>query len=156
LHRLDSAAPSRSARKVIVLLSDGEHNVPPPALTPRQAAQLSANKGIPIYTIDAGGDTDVDERTEPGTSAPAPAEIRASGIKSLQAVAQVTGGRYFRAHDTQTLLAVCQEIDRLERNQIQSFIYQRYWEGYPWVGLGSFVCWLAILVLETTVWHRLP
>src|SRR5260370_24250079 len=46
---------TKAKRKVMVLLSDGEHNVPPPALTPRQAAQLAANEGIPIYTIDAGG-----------------------------------------------------------------------------------------------------
>src|SRR5262249_26551214 len=58
LHRLDKAA---TARKIIVLLSDGEHNVPPPALTPRQAAQLAANKRVPVYAIDAGGEHDVEE-----------------------------------------------------------------------------------------------
>jgi len=52
LHTLESAG---SRRKVIILLSDGEHNVPPPALKPRQAAQLAANLHIPIYAIDAGG-----------------------------------------------------------------------------------------------------
>ena len=43
-------------RKVLVLLSDGEHNVPPPALKPRQAAQLAGNLDVPIYVIDAGGE----------------------------------------------------------------------------------------------------
>src|SRR5262249_36485648 len=41
-------------RKVLVLLSDGEHNTPDPALRPRQAAQLAANRNVPVYTIDAG------------------------------------------------------------------------------------------------------
>jgi Ca-activated chloride channel family protein len=153
LHRLEKV---RTSRKILVLLSDGEHNVPPPALTPRQAAQLAANMHIPTYTIDAGGETNVEEGTGTGQTTQTAAEIREGGIKTLQAVAQITGGRYFRARDTETLLTVCREIDRLERKDIQSFIYQRYDEGYPWVGLAAFLCWVAVVVLETTVWLRLP
>jgi len=153
LHRLEKAGTSR---KVLVLLSDGEHNVPPPALKPRQAAQLAANMRIPIYTIDAGGETNVEEGIGTVPPTQTAAEIRADGVKTLQAVAQITGGRYFRARDTASLLAVCREIDRLERKDIQSFIYQRYDEGYPWVGLAAFLCWIVVIVLEATVWRRLP
>ena len=55
LHRLQAAG---LRRRVMVLLSDGEHNVPQPpsGLTPRQAAQLAGNLGVRIYTIDAGSD----------------------------------------------------------------------------------------------------
>ncbi|HEV3203962.1 MAG TPA: VWA domain-containing protein [Gemmataceae bacterium] len=152
LYRLENA---RTSRKVMVLLSDGEHNVPPPALTPRQAAQLAATKRVPIYTIDAGGDAEVNEAS-PGVEAPTAATIRQSGIQALQAVSQITGGRYFRARDTQSLLTVCREIDRLERQEIQSFLYQPYWEGYPWAGLGAFLCWMVIFILERTVWLKVP
>jgi Ca-activated chloride channel family protein len=153
LYRLDRA---HRPRKVMVLLSDGEHNVPPPALTPRQGAQLAANQRVPIYTIDASGDTEVDEGlgTEPAVRTAA--AIRAGGTQALQAVAQITGGRYFRARDTDSLLAVCREIDRLERKEIQSFIYQRYFEGYPWAGLAALVCWVLAFLLEATFWQRLP
>jgi Ca-activated chloride channel family protein len=146
----------RAPRKVIVLLSDGEHNVPPPALTPRQAAQLAANQHIPVYAIDASGDADVEEGLgrEPATRTAA--DLRAGGTQTLQSVAQITGGRYFRARDTDSLLAVCREIDRLERRDIQSFIYQRYFEGYPWAGLAALVYWTLAIVLEATVWQRLP
>src|SRR5262249_33724662 len=53
LHRLHSAGPRR---KVLVLLSDGEHNVVQPRSdwTPRQAGQVAASLGVPIYAIDAG------------------------------------------------------------------------------------------------------
>jgi Ca-activated chloride channel family protein len=146
LHRLEG---SGSQRKVMVLLSDGEHNVPPPALKPRQAAQLAANLGIPIYTIDAGSDPA--EATTPGS-----AEIRAGGEQTLQAVARITGGRSFKARDTRGLLDVYQAIDRLERREIRSFHYRRYFEGYPWVGLASFVLWIGIFVLDRTLWLRLP
>src|SRR5438132_1023383 len=57
---------TKTKRRVMILLSDGEHNVPPPALTPRQAAQLAANLGITIYTIDAGGITGTPEKEERG------------------------------------------------------------------------------------------
>src|SRR5262249_6471638 len=150
LHRLDSA---RTARKVIVLLSDGAHNVPAPALTPRQAAQLAANQRVPVYAIDAAGEANVEEGDAGAKTA---ADIRAGGIRTLQTVAQLTGGRYFRARDTESLLAVCREIDRLERKEIESFIYRRYDEGYPWFGLAALACWGLVVALETTVWRRLP
>ncbi|MGH9677249.1 MAG: VWA domain-containing protein, partial [Candidatus Acidiferrum sp.] len=56
LARLDIAG---TRRKVLVLLTDGEHNVASPQSDwkPRQAASLAASLGIPIYTIDTGGDT---------------------------------------------------------------------------------------------------
>lgn len=153
LHGLKGAP---TARQVIILLSDGEHNVPPPALTPRQAAQLAANRRVPVYTIDAGGDTSVEEGAVSGESARTAAEIREAGARALQAVAQLTKGRYFRARDTAGLLAVCREIDRLERQAIQCFVYQRYYEAYPWVGLAAFGCWLIVYLLEMVVWRLLP
>jgi Ca-activated chloride channel family protein len=147
---------TQTGRKVIVLLSDGEHNVPPPALTPRKAARLAAAMHVPIYTIDAGGDTDVEEGVTPGHSPQTAAAIREAGVKTLQAVAEHTGGRYFRARDTQTLLEVCHVIDRLERKEIKSFVYQRYYEGYPWSGLAALACWFGVLGLELTFWRKLP
>jgi Ca-activated chloride channel family protein len=151
LFRLQSAGPRR---RVLILLSDGEHNVPPPALKPRQAAQLAANLGVQVYAIDAGGDAAGTETPAEG-SAPSAAD-RVAGERALQAVAKLSGGQYFRAHDTQGLLTVCRRIDRLERQEIQSFQYRRYYEGYPWCALGSFVFLVTLYVLEWTVWRRLP
>ncbi len=151
LHRLESAGPRR---KVMLLLSDGEHNVPPPALKPRQAAQLAASLGVPIYAIDASGDT-ADSASEREGMVDTPAD-RMNGERTLQAVAQITRGRYFRAQDTQALLAVCQEIDRVERHEIQTFQYRRYHEGYAWFGLASFALLCGIGVLEMTIWRRVP
>lgn len=143
LVRLQNAGPRR---KVLVLFSDGEHNVPPPALKPRQAAQLAANQRVPIYVIDAGGD---------GAGEDGPAD-RSLARQTLQAVAEISGGRYFEARDTAGLLQVCREIDRMERQPISSFLYRRYHEGYPWFGLTALVLWMGLLGLEMTVWRRLP
>lgn len=162
LHRLQSAG---ARRKVLILLTDGEHNVAAPALKPRQAAQLAANLKVPVYVIDAAGSGKVADKPEDqAEDAPRPEEAspaespagRAPPPAILQAVARLTGGRYFRAPDTQGLLAVCQEIDRLERQEIESFQYRRYREGYPWFGLAGLAALAAMLVLELTVWRRLP
>jgi len=156
LVRLENA---KAKRKVMILLSDGEHNVPPPALTPRQSAQLAANQGIPIYTIDAGGLSGTPEGPEikPGQSDKETAErIRASAEKCMLAIAQITGGRHFKARDTESLLQVCREIDRMERQEIQSFQYRRYFEGYPVFGLASFSFLAMIGLLELTVLRKAP
>jgi Ca-activated chloride channel family protein len=154
LYRLRSA---QTKRKILILLSDGEHNVPHPQSdwTPRQAAQIAANLHVPVYAIDAGGSgTSMQEREPDGTTDPA--LLRAEGKRTLQEVARITHGRYFQASDTASLLRVCQEIDRLEKTEIQSFQYRRYYEAFPWLGLGSLLLWLTVSGLEMTFWRRLP
>jgi Ca-activated chloride channel family protein len=158
LHRLESAKVSR---KIIVLLTDGEHNVPPPALTPRQAAQLAANQGIPIYTIDAGGEIGPKREAKLETSgqekeASSRAQIRASAERTLAAVAEITGGRHFQARDTESLLEVCRKIDQLERQEIQSFQYRRYYEAYSWFGLASLIFLGLCQALENIIWLKSP
>jgi Ca-activated chloride channel family protein len=156
LHRLESA---HARRKVAVLLSDGEHNVrhPQSNWTPRQAAQIAGNLNIPIYTIDAGSDSGGEDY--PGATPVDPAlraQQRASAERTLRSVASISGGRYFEARDTKTLLEVCKEIDRLEKQEIRSFQYERYYEGYPWFGLAAFMLLISLQVLEKTLWQRIP
>jgi Ca-activated chloride channel homolog len=152
LHRLASAG---KGRKVIILLSDGEHNVPPPALTPRQAAQLAANERVPIYAIEAAGQAD-------GPSSPRiegderSSQVRQSATESMQAIAQMTGGKYFRASDGQGLLRTYEDIDHLEWEKIHSFFYRRYYEGYAVIGLAALAVYLTARTLEATVWLRTP
>jgi Ca-activated chloride channel homolog len=150
LHGLHSAGPRR---KVMVLLTDGEHNVPPPALKPRQAAQLAGNLGVPIYVIDAG--SDLPTGAEPGVRESSAAD-RMNARKTLQEVAKMTGGLCFEARDGKTLLEACRHIDQLERQRIESFQYRRYYEGFPWFGVASLACWVGLMVLEMTVWRKVP
>jgi Ca-activated chloride channel family protein len=139
-------------RRVIVLLTDGEHNVGPPALKPRQAAQLAGSHDIPIYAVDAGGESAGTEAGNEGR--PRSAEDRVLAVQTLQAITRMTGGKYFRAQDTAALVEVCQEIDRLEREPIQSFQYRYYSEGFAWFGLAAFGLFMMVHTLEWTVWRR--
>jgi Ca-activated chloride channel family protein len=150
---------TNAKRKVMILLSDGEHNVPPPALTPRQAAQLAANQGIPIYVIDAGGVTGIPEgpiTQSNEVDKESAKRIRASAESTMKSIAQITGGRHFKAGDTETLLEVYREIDRMERQEARSFLYRRYFEGYSLLGLASFGFLAMIGLLELTVLRKAP
>jgi Ca-activated chloride channel family protein len=154
LHRLESAGPRR---KVLVLLTDGEHNVPQPRSdwTPRQAAQVAVSLRVPIYAIDAGGNPAPGR--EPGVvGLPGPGAVREQAVQTLQELAHISGGQYFAARDTAALLKACRAIDKMERSAIQSFQYRRYHEAYPWLGLASFVLFAGALGLEMTLWRRLP
>jgi Ca-activated chloride channel family protein len=146
---LKKLEPADDCRKVLVLLSDGEHNVPEPALTPRRAAQLAGNQEVAVYCIDAGGLVPPGATTEE-------THARETGQQALKAVATMTGGRAFAAHDAGTLLEVMGTIDRLERRPAESFQYRRYAEGYPWLAAAALACFAAALGLELTVWRRMP
>jgi Ca-activated chloride channel family protein len=160
LHRLEAAGPRR---KVLVLLSDGEHNVPQPqsGWTPRQAAQVANGLHVPIYTIDAGGSgasTKESVVKEQGGAerTPSPGEMRAQAVRTLDEMARITHGQYFQARDTKGLLNACKAIDTLERTDVRSFQYRRYHEGYAWFALAAFLCFGIGLTLERTIWRRIP
>src|SRR5262249_35064530 len=136
-------------RKIIVLVSDGEHNAPAPALTPRQAAQLAGQAGVPIYAIDAGPPAKADDK-------PDDVAARREGQQSLAAGGGMAGGRSFLAHDSAALTEAMTEIDRLERAPMESFQYRRYFEGFPTFALAALACFALILGLESTVWRRTP
>jgi Ca-activated chloride channel family protein len=150
LARLRAAGPRR---KVLVLLTDGEHNVRPTrsGWSPRQSAQIAHSLGIPIYTIDAGSDTPTREG-DPATIMAA----RHADVQVLKDMAAMTGGEYFAARDTNALIAACQQIDRAQRTTIASYQYRRYHEAYPWLALASFVSFVLALALERTFLVRLP
>ncbi|MFP6640957.1 MAG: VWA domain-containing protein, partial [Myxococcota bacterium] len=98
--------------RVLILLSDGANNAG--VLEPAQAAEIAGAEGIRIYTIGLGTGAQM-VRTPFGTRL-------ASGQSqldeaALRQVAQLTGGTYFRARDTASLLHAHQQIDALERTE---------------------------------------
>lgn len=140
LIRLESTGPRR---KAIVLLSDGEHNIAidrrDPPLTPRQAAQLAADLGIPIYAIDCGG--------TPTGEADA-LRRRAEGRAVLESIARMTGGRAFMADDTDGLRNALSEIDQLERKPAESFVYRRYREWGWLLGFAAAMLLVGLFLVE--------
>jgi Ca-activated chloride channel homolog len=144
-------------QKVMVLVTDGEQGDIPGALKPRQAAQLAAHFGVPIFIVDAGNDASTMGK-EPAQQFAA--ENRQNAKKAMQEVAKMTRGQYYAAPDGKALLDTClklgSELDRIEREQIETFQYRKYWEGFAWFGGAAFVLWMVLVGLELTLWRRLP
>ena len=135
--------------KVIVLLSDGEHNKSgDSSLLPLQTADLARKLGIPVHTIDCGGN---------GTTVnPDEARQRADGRATLEAVAASTGGRAFVADSGDELRSVLKTIDGLERRPAPAPRYRRYHDYGPWCGLAAAILLILFATLERTRWRTLP
>lgn len=142
IHLLGRAEPKE---KVLVLLSDGEHNVPsdvvPDALKPRQAARLAQALGVRVYAVNVGSGEDAAAR---------------QADEAMRDVAQFTGGQAFRATDSSALEGVCRQIDQLERTRLETSQYLRWHEAYLWLGLTAAALLLALFGLETSRFRRLP
>jgi Ca-activated chloride channel family protein len=146
LIRLEAAG---NRPKVVILLSDGEHNVfkdgAEAPLRPKQAAQLAANLKVKVYTIDAGG-------VLPSTAPIEEVQQREAGRETLKAVATMTNGQAFEAPNGAALLAAYKEIETLEKRPAPTFQYRRYFEYYPWCAGLAAVLLLVAYVLERTRW----
>jgi Ca-activated chloride channel family protein len=154
VHRLN-ASPMR--QKVMVLVTDGEHNVDTPALRPKKAAQLAGHFGIPIYIVDAG--PEVVTLGQPADQQKAN-KNRQDARKEMQDVAKITGGQYFPATDGKGLLEAYgklnEELDRRDREQIETYRYRHYREGFAWFATAGLMLLVVLLGLELTVWRRFP
>ncbi len=146
-------APDKS--KVVVLLTDGENNRG--TVDPRTAARAAAALGIKVYTIGVGSEGQAAVPTGRG-----PAGLRYEVLPVridealLTEIAEVTGGRYFRAKDSDALGQIFGQIDRLEKTPIQVTRYVRYDElTRPFVIVALVALGLELL-LAATVAVRVP
>jgi len=146
---------STAKSKVVILLTDGENNAG--QIDPVTAADLASTYGIKIYTIGAGSR---------GT-APYPVEDpifgkRYQNVKvnideeMMTKIANMTGGEYFRATDTEKLQEIYQQIDDLEKTEIEEMIFTDYEDLYPkfllpGIGLLIFALLSDKVLFRTTV-----
>jgi Ca-activated chloride channel family protein len=145
---------SKAKSKVVVLLTDGGENVPkPPA---REAAKAAKEFGVRVYTIGAGSNTGgpVDVFNAQRQWVGRTMSDLDEGL--LKDVATSTGGQYFRAADTASLKKTYEQIDKLEKHEIETVKYEEWTELFHWFlgpGLG---CLLLAVALENTRLRRLP
>lgn len=137
--------------KVIILLSDGENNAG--NRTMQQAAKLAAASGIKVYTIGVGGEAQQVVKTPFGAyRMPVQSQVDEEG---LNAVAKLTGGLYRLARNAESLRSIYQEIDQLEKSEIESVRYVDYRELFGPFALGSLACLSLALLLTETLFRRI-
>jgi Ca-activated chloride channel family protein len=118
--------PAKS--RVIILLTDGANNSG--VLAPLKAAELAKADTIKVYTIGLGSESKLQIPTaDPFLSFNAGADL---DEKTLQEIAQLTDGRYFRATDTQSLKEIYNTINKLEKTSQEQATVRPQKDYYPW------------------------
>ena len=133
--------------RVLVLMTDGANTAG--EVTPLKAAQLAASRGLKIYTIGIGADEQIEStwfglrRTNPSAQL---------DEKTLRAIASLSGGRYFRARDTEELAKIYDLLDELEPlpRDTQSLRPVRALFVWPLI----FALVLAALLVVPGLWRR--
>lgn len=146
---------SGAKSKVIVLLTDGVNNRG--QISPVMAADIAAEMGIKVYTIGVGREG----------KAPYPAQDIFGNMTTVMAdveideellrdIAAKTGGHYFRAEDNEALKSIYNEINAMEKSDVQVTEYTLYTERFlEWLLLGLLLL-AAELFMRYVVLNRIP
>jgi Ca-activated chloride channel family protein len=145
---------SDAVSKVVILLSDGENNRG--EIPPLTAAEIARTFGVRVYTIAVGshGTAPYPVETPFGT------RIQQMEVKideaTLQSIADITGGKYFRATDNEALMKIYQEIDQLERSRIEVKEFSKKQEEFQQFALAALILLIAGILLKVSVFRNIP
>lgn len=146
---------SDAKSKIVILLTDGVNNRG--EITPLNAAKAAEALGIRVYTVGAGTDGMVRMPvTDPFGGKRyirQPSEIDEPTLKEMAAM---TGGRYFRARDYDALRAIYEEIDQLEKTEINIDQYRYFEERFMPFLAAAMIAFALEKLLALTRLGRLP
>ncbi len=147
-------SPGKS--KVVILLTDGVNNAG--YVKPLTAAEIARQFGVKVYTIGVGQEgtavSPISRRSD-GSFVMGMAKVEIDE-ELLKQISEMTGGKYFRATTARSLEKVYEEIDRLEKTEIEVTSIKRYSEEfYRFVWLALFFLVLEML-LRYTVLRAIP
>lgn len=138
--------------RVLILLTDGANNVG--EISPIRAAGLAKQEGIRIHTIGVGAD----EMRMPSLFGVFGSRVINPSAEldeeTLQAIAETTGGRYFRAQNTERLAKIYDLIDALEPIEQDAETYRPIATLYHWPLAGAWLLVLVLVVLDWRGWGR--
>ncbi|GHT64301.1 aerotolerance protein BatA [Bacteroidia bacterium] len=145
---------SKAKSKVIILLTDGTNNRG--EIAPVTAAQIAQAYGVRVYTIAVGtiGEAPYPIQTSIG--------VRMQTIKveidekTLTQIAQITGGRYFRATNNKALIEIYKEIDQMEKTKMSVQEYSKKQEEYGRYAMIGLLFFLLELLLRYTIFKNIP
>ncbi len=146
---------SDAKSKVIILLTDGDNNAG--SIAPITAAEIAQAYGIRVYTIGVGT---VGKALSPVAIYPDGrykydyVDVKIDE-ESMEAIAAMTGGRYFRATDGVALGRIYQEIDQLEKTKINVTEHNQKAEEYFWFAVAACALFGIEFLLRETVLNTL-
>lgn len=128
--------------RVLILLTDGANTAG--EVEPEKAAQLAARSGLKIYTIGIGADR-LTVRSLFGSQVINPSRELNEGL--LKAIADGTGGRYFRARNSEELVQIYQLLDQLEPVEHEAQLFRPVKALYPWPLAAALLVAALVLIL---------
>jgi len=147
----------KSKSKIVILMTDGQNNAG--KVAPLTVAEAAKTLGVKVYTIGVGtrGEAPMPAGRNPFTRQMVyrmmPVDIDED---TLQKIADMTTGKYYRADNSQRFQAIYAEIDKLEKTEAEVKKFAHHDELFAWVitpGLGLL---LLEVLLRHTIWRRLP
>jgi len=139
--------------KIIILLSDGENNCG--KRDPIQAAELAKKWGIKIYTIAIGSGEAVTSIQTPFGVYKVPSGHKVD-TRTLETVAEKTGGFFRRADDAKSLHAIYEEIDKMEKSEVESVRFVDYRESFLPFALAAILLLGCEIILINTTFRKIP
>jgi Ca-activated chloride channel homolog len=133
---------SQSGSKIIILLSDGDNTAG--NLSPEMAAKLAAVYKIKIYTVGIGKEGNVAYTNEQGNKVLISNSLDESTLKEL---AQITGGKYFRAQNKKALKYILNQVDQLEKSRVKELNFTDttdFYHIYLYWSLIFLIIWIGL------------
>jgi Ca-activated chloride channel family protein len=146
---------SQAKSKIVVLLTDGQNNAG--MVDPMTAARVAGSLGLKVYTIGVGTHG----------RAPIPVDDPVFGRRlisvevdidevTMRKIAELTGGKYFRATDTQELVSIYNQIDKMEKSKVESETFVEYTDRFLWFILPALGLFVLELGLAETILRETP
>jgi Ca-activated chloride channel family protein len=145
-------ANSDAESKVVILLTDGVNNSG--QIDPLSAAEAAKALGIKVYTIGAARPGQVPVPVNGDTQI----VYQESTIdeETLMQVADITGGMYFRAEDTSGLREIYDEINTMEKSQVEVQVFNQYTELAAIFLVPALIIFLVEIILRKTIFRINP
>jgi Ca-activated chloride channel homolog len=153
---LNRLRTSKTKSRIIILLTDGINNAG--TISPLAASEAARALKIKIYTIGVGTKGLVPypvgtDRFGRNVYQNIPIEIDEEMLKKI---ADSTGGKYYRATDTETLRKIYDDINKLEKSNIEHFGYREYSELFSWFLMPGLIILVLEIFLSNTLFLKVP
>ena len=156
---MQKQAPDRADKyeiesKVMILLTDGEQTAG--EREPIAAAKLANEWGIKIYTIAIGGGESIRARDTLFGGFLLPGRDMRIDTRTLRAISEETGGRFFEAQNADSLAEIYASIDEMERSEIESIRFMDYREYFIYPCGFAVACIVLEVLLSCTLFRKIP
>jgi Ca-activated chloride channel family protein len=135
----------KAKSKIVILMTDGGNNAG--TIEPLDAAAAAKALGVKVYAVGVGNNEVAMQIGRPDW---VPDE------DTLRKIADMTGGKYYRADNAERFRQIYAEIDRLEKTEATISKYTEFKELFAWLAGCGLALLLLEIVLGQTAFRRLP